>query len=114
VLVVLLSHLQWRQQFLETSYVNFIDYLVPAVRPCQQQHMKTNGNGWIWVRNVATPFLCVSGLALALSWARAAPPAAVTPGSSAWLPPSMHEAQAGVDVGPGSDEAFLVRSPTTD
>jgi hypothetical protein len=76
--------------------------------------MATNSNGWIRVRNVAAAFLCVSGLTLALAGAHPAPPAAVTPSSSAWVPSSMHEAEAGVDVGPGSDEALLVSSPTTD
>ena len=31
--------------------------------------------------------------------------------ASRWVPPGMHEAQADVDVGPGSDEGLLVTSP---
>jgi hypothetical protein len=78
--------------------------------------MKTEveNNSWMRVRSVAAGFLCVMGLPVALALADvqrtevAAAPSAVTE----WLPASMHIANADTDVGPGSDEALLVMSPS--
>lgn len=73
--------------------------------------MKTENSGWTRVRNVVAAFLCVTGLfTLAMAGVRSSPKTA-TPSYTQWIPPSMHEAEAGVDVGPGSDEALLVASP---
>ncbi len=79
--------------------------------------MLSESNGRARVRGVAAAFLCVTGLVtLAVAGVHPAPgpqggTAAV---ESAWVPPGMHEAEAGVDVGPGSDEALLVGSPVSD
>jgi hypothetical protein len=66
------------------------------------------------LQNVVAAFLCVTVLVGVTVAATAAVPP-VSPGPRAavtgWIPPSMHEAQAGDDVGPGSDEALLVSSP---
>jgi len=75
--------------------------------------MANDDGGPTRVRNVAAAFLIVTGFTLALAAAHPVPPAASAPSSSAWVP-SMHEAEAGLDVGPGSDEALLVSSPTQD
>lgn len=73
--------------------------------------MKTEIDGWRWVRSVFVAFVCVTGLVtLATAGVHPAPPTA-TSSVGGWVPPSMHEAEAGVDVGPGSDEALLVTSP---
>lgn len=69
-----------------------------------------------WVQRIAVGFLCVSatvtfaiagghGQGQARSQAQAR--AQVSAGH---VPPGMHEAQADVDVGPGSDEAQLAAS----
>ncbi|HZJ55101.1 MAG TPA: hypothetical protein VFD38_13250 [Myxococcaceae bacterium] len=79
--------------------------------------MKTeveNGN-WMRVRSVAAGFLCVMGLPIALALADVQPtdvdaaPSSIT----GWVPASLHVAQAGLDVGPGSDEASLAMSPAS-
>lgn len=73
--------------------------------------MRTESNGRTWVRNVVAGFLCVTGL-VTLAMAGVHPsPRATASSVTEWVPPSMHVAEAGVDVGPGSDEALLVTSP---
>ena len=71
-----------------------------------------SGN-WMRVRSVAAGFLCVMGLpvALALADVQPAETASVTPVISDYVPP-LHVANAGLDVGPGNDEAALVSSPS--
>lgn len=73
--------------------------------------MRSKNSGWTRVRDVVAAFVGLTGLfTLAMagigSW-----PETATPSSTQWVPPSMHVAEAGVDVGPGSDEALLVTSP---
>jgi hypothetical protein len=64
-----------------------------------------------WVQSVAAGFLCVTA-AVTFAMASGRPPERqATRSTSAYVPPGMHEAQAGEDVGPGSDEALLVTSP---
>jgi hypothetical protein len=71
--------------------------------------MKTDESSWMRVRSVAAGFLCVMGLPVALALADVQPsetaPVAVTE-----FVPAIHVAQAGSDVGPGSDEALLAAS----
>jgi hypothetical protein len=76
--------------------------------------MSTESKSRTRLQNVVAAFLCVTGLvAVTVAATAAVPP--VSPGPRAavtgWTPPSMHEARAGEDVGPGSDEALLVSSP---
>ena len=73
--------------------------------------MSTESSGWTWVRSVTAGFLFVTGLATLAVAGNHPAPRAETPVSTQWVPPSMHVAEAGVDVGPGSDEALLVSSP---
>ncbi len=80
--------------------------------------MLSESNGRARVRGVAAAFLCVTGL-VTLAVAGVHPAPAQQAGTAAaaesrWVPPGMHEAEAGVDVGPGSDEALLVGSPVAD
>jgi len=76
---------------------------------------QTESSNWMRVRSVAAGFLCVMGLPVALALAdvqpraTAAAPASITESA----PESMHVAQAGSDVGPGSDEALLAMSPAS-
>lgn len=73
--------------------------------------MKTESNDRTQVRNVAAGFLCLMGLVtLAVAGVHPSPTARAF-SVTEWVPPSMHVAEAGVDVGPGSDEALLVTSP---
>ncbi len=73
--------------------------------------MSTESNGRTWLWNVAAGFLCVTGL-VTLAMAAVHPsPTSTAPYLTGWAPPSMHVAEAGLDVGPGSDEALLVTSP---
>jgi hypothetical protein len=77
--------------------------------------MKTEveSSNWMRVRSVAAGFLCVMGLPVALALADVQPSeVAVASAVTEWVPASMHVAQAGSDVGPGSDEAQLAMSPT--
>jgi hypothetical protein len=77
--------------------------------------MKTEveNSNWMRVRSVAAGFLCVMGLPVALALADVQPTeVASAPSISEYVPASMHLAQAGSDVGPGSDEAALVMSPS--
>jgi hypothetical protein len=69
---------------------------------------ESNGRNWLW--NVSAGFLCVTGL-VTLAMAAVHPAPTSRAPSTEWMPPSMHVAEAGVDVGPGSDEALLVTSP---
>jgi hypothetical protein len=68
-----------------------------------------------WSRAAAGFFFVAAFLGLAVAGVHPPPSAArfttQAPAASRWVPPGMHEAQAGVDVGPGSDEALLVTSP---
>ena len=77
--------------------------------------MKTEneGSNWMRVRSVAAGFLCVMGLPVALALADVQPTeaASVTPVISEYVP-ALHVAQAGSDVGPGSDEAALAMAPS--
>jgi len=70
-----------------------------------------------WVQSVAAAFLCVTAaVTLAVAGGHPPPEAASrigAPSASEWVPP-MHEANSGTDIGPGSDEAQLVGSPTSD
>jgi len=60
---------------------------------------------------VVVAFLVVTGaVTLATAGVHRAPTTATAP-VSGYVPPSMHEAEAGADIGPGSDEALLVTSP---
>lgn len=76
---------------------------------------QTESSNWMRVRSVAAGFLCVMGLPVALALADVRPPAtAAAPASiTESAPESMHVAQAGSDVGPGSDEALLAMSPAS-
>ena len=71
-----------------------------------------------WVEGIAVGFLCVTAaVTLAVAAGRAAPqprPQAQAESSSGYVPTGMHEANAGEDIGPGSDEAQLVTSPWSD
>lgn len=75
--------------------------------------MKTEeSSNWMRVRSVAAGFLCVMGLPVALALADVQPAeVASAPTHGEYVPASMHVAQAGSDVGPGSDEAALAMSP---
>jgi hypothetical protein len=77
--------------------------------------MKTDAesSNWIRVRSVAAGFICVMGLPVALALASVqATPIASAPSVTESVPASMHVAQAGWDIGPGSDEALLASSPS--
>ena len=67
-----------------------------------------------WVQSVAVGFLCVTAaVTFALAAGHAAPqpkPQAQATSSSGYVPPGMHEANSGADIGPGCDEAQLVTS----
>lgn len=74
---------------------------------------RTEGSSWMKVRSVAAGFLCVMGLPVALALADVQPGSAtVGPEVSESAPASMHVAQAGLDTGPGSDEALLAMAPS--
>ena len=65
------------------------------------------------VQNIAAGFLCVTAavtFAVAGSYPAPQPKTQAQSESSAYVPPGMHEAQAGEDIGPGCDEAQLVTS----
>lgn len=78
--------------------------------------MKTEneGSNWMRVRSVAAGFLCVMGLPVALALADVQPSeaASVTPAVTEYVP-ALHVAEAGSDVGPGSDEAALAMAPSS-
>ena len=69
-----------------------------------------------WVQRIAAGFLCVTAtVTFAIAGGHKAAEAetrteARAQSASGYVPPGMHEAQADVDVGPGSDEAQLVGS----
>ncbi len=74
---------------------------------------ETEGSSWMRVRSVAAGFLCVMGLPIALALADVQPSeAAVAPVFTESVPGVVHVAQAGLDIGPGSDEALLAMSPS--
>ena len=74
---------------------------------------RTESSSWMRVRSVAAGFLCVMGLPVALALADVQPTeTAAVPAITESVPASMHVAQSGSDVGPGSDEALLAMSPT--
>jgi len=77
--------------------------------------MKTENesSNWMRVRSVAAGFLCVMGLPVALALADVQPAEAASPTQAVteWVP-AAHVANAGLDVGPGNDEAALVSSPS--
>jgi hypothetical protein len=64
-----------------------------------------------WSRVAAGLFFIAAFLSLAAAGVRPPSSTAQAPAASRWVPPGTHEAQADVDVGPGSDEALLVTSP---
>jgi len=74
---------------------------------------ENESSNWMRVRSVAAGFLCVMGLpvALALADVQPAEAASPTPAVTEWVP-AAHVANAGLDVGPGNDEAALVSSPS--
>jgi hypothetical protein len=80
--------------------------------------MKTEveNTNWMRVRSVAAGFLCVMGLPIALALADVQPTEVASArgpsGSTEWVPAALHIANSGTDVGPGSDEAQLVMSPS--
>jgi hypothetical protein len=66
-----------------------------------------------WVQRIAVGFLCVTAtVTFAIAGGHRASPqeSPQVESSSGYVPPGMHEAQAGEDVGPGCDEAQLVTS----
>ena len=67
-----------------------------------------------WVRRIGLGFLCVTvTVTFAIAGGHRQAEAQTPPraqATSGYVPPGMHEAQADVDVGPGSDEAQLVGS----
>ena len=74
--------------------------------------MAINNKGRRWVQNIAAGFLCVTA-AVTFAIAGSHPPSqpkTESQSASDYVPPGMHEAQAGEDVGPGCDEAQLVTS----
>jgi hypothetical protein len=72
--------------------------------------MKNESNARTWVQRIALGFLCVSAtVTFAIAGGRSQAATQVQ-SSAAHVPPGMHEAQADVDVGPGSDEAQLAAS----
>jgi hypothetical protein len=74
--------------------------------------MKNESDGRRRVGKVVVGFLCVTGL-VTLATAGVHPTTSAASSSfTEWVPPSMHVAEAGVDIGPGSDEALLVSSPS--
>src|SRR5512132_2626330 len=77
----------------------------------REKAMNTENNSWMRVRSVAAGFLCVMGLPVALALADVQAPQAAEAPSYTESVPSMHLAQAGSDIGPGSDEALLAMSP---
>jgi len=70
-------------------------------------------SNWMRVRSVAAGFLCVMGLPVALALADVQPTetASAAPTVSEYVP-AIRVASADSDVGPGSDEAALVSSPS--
>lgn len=75
---------------------------------------RTESSSWMRVRSVAAGFLCVMGLPVALALADVQPPSREgAPVITEAVPASMHVAQAGSDIGPGSDEALLAMSPVS-
>jgi len=75
---------------------------------------RTENSSWMRVRSVAAGFLCVMGLPIALALADVQPAeTAVAPSITESVPGSVHVAQAGLDVGPGADEALLAMSPSS-
>ena len=73
---------------------------------------RTDGSSWMRVRSVAAGFLCVMGLPIALALADVQPAETAVAPSVTESAGTMHVAQAGLDIGPGSDEAMLAMSPT--
>ncbi|HVP59068.1 MAG TPA: hypothetical protein VMT11_00760 [Myxococcaceae bacterium] len=74
---------------------------------------RTESSSWMRVRSVAAGFLCVMGLPVALALADVQPSeASSAPSFTESVPASLHVAQAGSDIGPGSDEALLAMSPS--
>jgi|GEM_PF-218314 len=75
----------------------------------KSQNDRTENSSWMRVRSVAAGFLCVMGLPVALALADVQPASAAAGAAvvSDSVPASMHVAQAGMDTGPGSDEALL-------
>jgi hypothetical protein len=67
-----------------------------------------------WVQSVAVGVLCVTATVTFTvaggHLARQRQPQPQAQASSGYVPPGVHEAEAGADIGPGSDEAQLVGS----
>jgi hypothetical protein len=73
--------------------------------------MSTESSGRTRLRDVVVGFLVGTGVfTLALAGTHP-PPGDPASSMTEWVPSSMHVAEAGVDVGPGSDEAQLVSAP---
>jgi hypothetical protein len=73
--------------------------------------MRTEINGVTRLRDIVVGFLLATGLFTLALAGGPPPPARQASSVTEWVPSSMHVAEAGVDVGPGSDEALLVTSP---
>ena len=74
---------------------------------------RTENSSWMRVRSVAAGFLCVMGLPVALALADVqSPRTGDAPAYTESAASSLHVAQAGSDVGPGSDEALLAMAPS--
>jgi len=75
--------------------------------------MSTPSSTGKWLKTAVKAFLITTGLVTVTVAATAAvPPVREAPkaATSTWTPP-MHEANSGLDIGPGSDEGQLVSSP---
>ena len=78
--------------------------------------MKNESKARTSVQRIALGFLCVSAtVTFAMAGGHRPAEAQTRPlaraqSTSGYVPPGMHEAQADVDVGPGSDEAQLAAS----
>src|SRR5262249_15208760 len=73
-----------------------------------QRDMTIDGKARTWVQRIAVGFLCVTAtVAFAVASGRSAPQPQATQASSSsgYVPPGMHEARPGLNVGPGCNEA---------
>jgi hypothetical protein len=74
---------------------------------------RTEGRNWRRVRSVAAGFIYLMAipLALALGHVQSKSNPVAAPIGTGSVPASIHEAQSGVDIGPGSDEGLLAKHP---